>query len=683
MGSFLSILLDIITILGIIILGSLFVVIIAELILHLIGGSSKKEKDSDDVKKVVDDDEIVVYSRADNPNNVSDSTTKSKTETIDGEQIEEIDYDKAVEEQKMLESKRGGNNGVVATQQQAKPVENAPANNDIFWDDDTEDEFDTFLDDVIEEAKNTGDSKTKKPAMVEEEDTQDDKNLEEIRKAEEKAKLAEERAREAEERARLAEEKALKAEEDARKAMEEAKAGDSRKAEEEAKKAEAERIKAEEAAQLAEDKAREAEEKAKAAEEARYAEELRRAQEDAKKAIDDATQEQLNELKALKEQQQQELEEFKQLKEDFAREKEEQLEMLKDDLARTKEEELERIRVDALKEQERLEKLQEELAQEREQLEKDRLALEEKQNEQVAMKEEDVAKESMLKDEEEINKLKYRNLIRMNARLTRIIRDAERLQSEKERERARLEEERNKLLKLQEEEKQKEHERNVEIERAEREKILKMQEAEAKRKEIADKLAAASKTAGKYRLDSKVVKISKTNPNEIIVEDGKTPSTIATKEVEPMKSSAKPMFDKDYYEARLSELEEELREAEKELRVNKSEYLPLTRIHKAYARDSEKLRKKEMQVAKQKVALYGVNSRNVDPAKKEKLDENLQALAELKDSVQHCEEVIRKNKDRYPILEKNNKLIVKQIERINDDIKVCNKAIEYYNKGKN
>ena len=65
---------------------------------------------------------------------------------------------------------------------------------------------------------------------------------------------------------------------------------------------------------------------------------------------------------------------------------------------------------------------------------------------------------------------------------------------------------------------------------------------------------------------------------------------------------------------------------------------------------------------------------------KEKLDENLRVLAELKDSVQHCEEVIKKNKDRYPILENNNKLITKHIQRINDDMKVCEKAIEYYKK---
>jgi len=148
----------------------------------------------------------------------------------------------------------------------------------------------------------------------------------------------------------------------------------------------------------------------------------------------------------------------------------------------------------------------------------------------------------------------------------------------------------------------------------------------------------------------------------------------------PLKATVKPVFAKEYYEDKIAELEEELKEAEKELRANKAEYIPLTRIYKAYERDSEKLRKKEMQVAKQKVALYGVNSKSVDPTKKEKLDENLRVLAELKDSVQHCEEVIKKNKDRFPIIEKNNKLITKQIERINDDIKVCEKAIEYYNK---
>ena len=149
-----------------------------------------------------------------------------------------------------------------------------------------------------------------------------------------------------------------------------------------------------------------------------------------------------------------------------------------------------------------------------------------------------------------------------------------------------------------------------------------------------------------------------------------------------MQAPAKPTFEKEYYEQKLLELDAELKEAEKELRINKQEYIPLTRIHKAYARDSEKLRKKELQIAKQKVAVYGVNSTKIDPNKKAKLDENLATYAELKDSVSHCEEVIKKNKDRYPVIEKNHKLITKQIDRINEDIKTCEKAISYYNKKK-
>ena len=68
--------------------------------------------------------------------------------------------------------------------------------------------------------------------------------------------------------------------------------------------------------------------------------------------------------------------------------------------------------------------------------------------------------------------------------------------------------------------------------------------------------------------------------------------------------------------------------------------------------------------------------------KKEKLNESLKQLAELKDSVEHCQEIIKKNKDRYPILEKNNKLIVRHIAKIQEEIDNCNKSIEYYDKKK-
>ncbi len=159
------------------------------------------------------------------------------------------------------------------------------------------------------------------------------------------------------------------------------------------------------------------------------------------------------------------------------------------------------------------------------------------------------------------------------------------------------------------------------------------------------------------------------------------PVVAPVEEVVAEKVVEKPKFKKDYYENRLHILEQELKDAEKELKANNKEYAPLTKVKKAYERDSEKLRRKELVVAKQKVALYGVGNTNkkINPAKKEKLDENVRILKELKDSVFNCQQVIEQNKDRFPILEKNNKLLNKQIKRLQDDIASVNEAIDWYN----
>jgi len=400
-----------------------------------------------------------------------------------------------------------------------------------------------------------------------------------------------------------------------------------------------------------------------------------------KSVIDEATQKELDELRALKEQQQKEIEEFRQMKEDFAREKEEQLAMLKENLENAKADEIEKLKQEAIEEQVKLEELQLELEEE---------AVEEKE---VAPNVQPIVKETIIKDEEELNKLKYKNLVRMNSRLTRIIRDTERLQRQKQEEQFKLAEEKRKLQEKEIQDRQREQARITNIQLKNQELLLRQQE-QLRKKDALNRLNNTANRVGKYKLDSKkVVKVAggeEPKEHKIVEEVVTTVETVPVEhktEIEtidkaPMKSTAKPLFDKEYYELKLAELDEELKEAEKELRINKAEYLPLTRIHKAYVRDSEKLRKKELQVAKQKVAIYGhgVNSAKVDPAKKQKLEENLQMLAELKDSVEHCEEVIKKNRDRYPILEKNNKLINKQIERIYEDIKVCEKAIAYYNK---
>lgn len=613
MGTFVDIILNILAILAIIVLGSFIVVFVSELILKIIGGGkSNKSNEKVEENSVVKGDDIVVYSNKDNPNNALFEEPSQK-ELIDGDEIQEIDYEKAIQEQQMLEKRNTTNRQTVSaprTPAEPKKVESTPDVEESFWDTDDDDEFTGILDSVIEEAKKTD-------GVVKEETT----------KASEKSDV-----------------------------------------------------------------------------------------------LDDATKKELEELRVLKEQQQKELDEFKQLKEDFAREKEEQLALYKENLDKTKQEELEKLRREAIAEQEKLEAMRLELEKEQERLAK------EKEEQETVVKEETVTetvvtpepivKETIIRDEEELNRLKYKNLVRMNNRLTRIIRNTEKLSSQKAKNLEKAKAQKEKLLEKERLERIKEQERRIEAEaqeriarerenilreqelaraeeqkRIEEERLAKKQAEIEKRNEITRKLNEASKKAGKYKLDSKIVKINKVSETtkasepieERVVEEHistTTSTSIIGGEKAPMKASAKPTFEKEYYEHKLIELEEELRDAEKELRANKTEYIPLTRIHKAYARDGEKLRKKELQVAKQKVALYGVKSSKVDPEKKAKLDENLQTLAELKDSVAHCEDVIRKNKDRYPVLEKNYNLLNKQILRINDDIKVCNKAIEYYNKRK-
>lgn len=160
---------------------------------------------------------------------------------------------------------------------------------------------------------------------------------------------------------------------------------------------------------------------------------------------------------------------------------------------------------------------------------------------------------------------------------------------------------------------------------------------------------------------------------EPVVEEKVIEEVIVEKVIE------KPRFKKDYYLNRLETLQNELKEVQKELKTNNKEYQPLVKVKKAYDRDVQKLRRKEAQVAKQKVAIYGVNkSGKINDQKRAKLDENVQLLKELKDSVFNCEQVINKNKDRFPILEKNHKLITKQVKRIQDDIARVNETLKWF-----
>ncbi len=135
-------------------------------------------------------------------------------------------------------------------------------------------------------------------------------------------------------------------------------------------------------------------------------------------------------------------------------------------------------------------------------------------------------------------------------------------------------------------------------------------------------------------------------------------------------------FSLEELEAKLAEEQEKLKNNEKDLRQCKKEFIPLRRVKNTLESDEKKLRRKEALVAKQKVVLYGVNNyADIDEEKAQKLAEDLDLLDGLKLSVQHCQEVMDKNQDRYPLLEQIFNLLTSQNEQIKDNIKELQDAI--------
>ncbi len=130
-------------------------------------------------------------------------------------------------------------------------------------------------------------------------------------------------------------------------------------------------------------------------------------------------------------------------------------------------------------------------------------------------------------------------------------------------------------------------------------------------------------------------------------------------------------------EAKLADEQAKLKVNEKELRQCKKEFLPLRRVKRTLENDEKKLRRKEALVAKQKVVLYGVNNyADIDEEKAKKLAEDLDLLDGLKLSVQHCEEVMSKNEQRYPLLEQIFNLLSSRNAEIKNNIKKLQEAIE-------
>ena len=133
----------------------------------------------------------------------------------------------------------------------------------------------------------------------------------------------------------------------------------------------------------------------------------------------------------------------------------------------------------------------------------------------------------------------------------------------------------------------------------------------------------------------------------------------------------------DELKEKLATAEERLKETEKEFKQCKKEYIPLHKVWSTHEKDEKKLRRKEALVAKQKVLLYGVNNyADIDEDKAKKLAEDLDLLDGLKLSVKHCEEVMKNNEERYPLLEKMYNVLKERDEEIKADIESLKAEIE-------
>lgn len=128
---------------------------------------------------------------------------------------------------------------------------------------------------------------------------------------------------------------------------------------------------------------------------------------------------------------------------------------------------------------------------------------------------------------------------------------------------------------------------------------------------------------------------------------------------------------------RIAVLEERLKNAKKDYKTNMKEYRPLKKVMNDLDRYQTKLRRKETVFAKKNVALYGVNNYvDLDKEKQEELEQELELLNGLRASVTHCEEVIEANKDRFPILERTNKILEEQIAQLESDLELTNATLQ-------
>lgn len=198
-------------------------------------------------------------------------------------------------------------------------------------------------------------------------------------------------------------------------------------------------------------------------------------------------------------------------------------------------------------------------------------------------------------------------------------------------------------------------------------------ENNAKIAELEEKLAEAENSKARIAELENMLAVKESEKESLIIEKERIIKETETKLIE---RKVGPQLPIEEYEQRLEILKERLKANERDYKVVKKEYLPLAKIKKTLEKDNKKLRRKEALVAKQKVVLYGVNNYvDIDEEKAKKLAEDLDLLEGLRLSVQHCEEVMKANAERYPLLENSYNILVETNANIKADIEECQSKI--------
>jgi len=77
--------------------------------------------------------------------------------------------------------------------------------------------------------------------------------------------------------------------------------------------------------------------------------------------------------------------------------------------------------------------------------------------------------------------------------------------------------------------------------------------------------------------------------------------------------------------------------------------------------------------------VYGVNNiTTLDPERVKKLEQDVKQLTGLQQSVANCEEILAKNKDRFPTLVNLDKVLKTQNSQIQSDIEELQESIKFF-----